>query len=510
MARARSYGSRGGDQASIKPRLCRGAGGGGALAGAAGVGAVADLVPVQAPLLAPGERAAAGGTGLLRADRLSSPGQRHAAQHAAAPQVDHHDAVWPAALQLHGQPVGGHRGRRRCGCRRARRASRCGRATGIPGGGADIRLTKVTTITAMPATISTPMITTDAFNQRTITASPCLTSPEPHPTIVAGPEAAGQRADRFLADAIGATVALARQVPDRRWRGLARRRAACATRPSRCAPARASVLQPPAPGAGHAAAAGDPVHRSCTRTRDLIVLDKPAGLVVHPAPGNEDGTLVNALLAHCGDTLPGIGGEKRPGIVHRLDKDTSGRDGGGQDRAGAGRAVGGVRRARPRPACTSRWSGAMPAPPRGTIEGAIGRDPRDRKRMAVVARGGKAALTHYRDGAELVPGGQPAAMQAGDRAHAPDPGASGAASGIRWWATRSICAGCRRRRRRRHRGARQALLDFPRQALHAARLGVHASAHRRAAAVRDAAAGRYAGAAGCLDVTATVHGCNHA
>ena len=57
---------------------------------------------------------------------------------------------------------------------------------------------------------------------------------------------------------------------------------------------------------------------------DLIVLDKPAGLVVHPAPGNEDGTLVNALLAHCGDTLPGIGGEKRPGIVHRLDKDTSG------------------------------------------------------------------------------------------------------------------------------------------------------------------------------------------
>ena len=54
------------------------------------------------------------------------------------------------------------------------------------------------------------------------------------------------------------------------------------------------------------------------------MLDKPAGLVVHPAPGNQDGTLVNALLAHCGDTLPGIGGERRPGIVHRLDKDTSG------------------------------------------------------------------------------------------------------------------------------------------------------------------------------------------
>ena len=57
---------------------------------------------------------------------------------------------------------------------------------------------------------------------------------------------------------------------------------------------------------------------------DLLVLNKPAGLVVHPAPGNPDSTLVNALLAHCGDSLSGIGGVRRPGIVHRLDKDTSG------------------------------------------------------------------------------------------------------------------------------------------------------------------------------------------
>ena len=57
---------------------------------------------------------------------------------------------------------------------------------------------------------------------------------------------------------------------------------------------------------------------------DLIVLDKPAGLVVHPAPGNQDGTLVNALLAHCGEQFTGIGDERRPGIVHRLDKETSG------------------------------------------------------------------------------------------------------------------------------------------------------------------------------------------
>ena len=58
--------------------------------------------------------------------------------------------------------------------------------------------------------------------------------------------------------------------------------------------------------------------------KDLIVIDKPAGLVVHPAAGNLDGTLVNALIAHCGEELIGIGGEARPGIVHRLDKDTSG------------------------------------------------------------------------------------------------------------------------------------------------------------------------------------------
>jgi 23S rRNA pseudouridine1911/1915/1917 synthase len=57
---------------------------------------------------------------------------------------------------------------------------------------------------------------------------------------------------------------------------------------------------------------------------DLIVIDKPAGLVVHPAAGHETGTLVNALIAHCGDSLSGVGGVRRPGIVHRLDKDTSG------------------------------------------------------------------------------------------------------------------------------------------------------------------------------------------
>ena len=128
--------------------------------------------------------------------------------------------------------------------------------------------------------------------------------------------------------------------------------------------------------------------------RDLLVLDKPAGLVVHPAPGNEDGTLVNALLSHCGDALA-IGGERRPGIVHRLDKDTSGvMVVAKTDLAMASLAEAFAARTLERSYLALCWG--IPSPSEGDIEGAIGRDPRDRKRMAVVLRGGKAALTHYR------------------------------------------------------------------------------------------------------------------
>jgi 23S rRNA pseudouridine1911/1915/1917 synthase len=127
---------------------------------------------------------------------------------------------------------------------------------------------------------------------------------------------------------------------------------------------------------------------------DLIVLDKPAGLVVHPAPGNADGTLVNALIAHCGDSLTGIGGEQRPGIVHRLDKDTSGVMVAAKTQfAHAALSAAFAARDLDREYLALCWG--VPNPPRGDIEAAIGRDPRDRKRMAVVARGGKSALTHY-------------------------------------------------------------------------------------------------------------------
>ena len=127
----------------------------------------------------------------------------------------------------------------------------------------------------------------------------------------------------------------------------------------------------------------------------LLVLDKPAGLVVHPAPGNPDGTLVNALIGHCGDSLTGIGGERRPGIVHRLDKDTSGvmvvaKTELAHTKLSAAFATRDLERSY-KALC---WG--VPSPAEGDIEGDIGRDPRERKRMAVVTKNGKHALTSYR------------------------------------------------------------------------------------------------------------------
>ncbi|MGE0724404.1 MAG: RluA family pseudouridine synthase [Alphaproteobacteria bacterium] len=126
----------------------------------------------------------------------------------------------------------------------------------------------------------------------------------------------------------------------------------------------------------------------------LIVIDKPAGMVVHPAPGNADRTLVNALLAHCGPTLTGIGGVRRPGIVHRIDKDTSGL----LVAAKSEPALAGLQRQFADHSVARRYQAVVwgvPDPPTGRIEGAIGRHPVDRKRMAIVRRGGRPAVTHY-------------------------------------------------------------------------------------------------------------------
>ena len=126
---------------------------------------------------------------------------------------------------------------------------------------------------------------------------------------------------------------------------------------------------------------------------DVIVVNKPTGLVVHPAPGHPDGTLVNALLHHCGDSLSGIGGEKRPGIVHRIDRDTS-----GLIIAAKNDAAHAALSAQLSDHTLSRTyeclvSGNMKQDS-GTVDAPIGRSSADRKKMAVVP-GGRRAVTHW-------------------------------------------------------------------------------------------------------------------
>jgi 23S rRNA pseudouridine1911/1915/1917 synthase len=126
----------------------------------------------------------------------------------------------------------------------------------------------------------------------------------------------------------------------------------------------------------------------------LIVIDKQSGLVVHPAAGNLDGTLVNALLHHCGGSLSGIGGVARPGIVHRIDKDTSGL----MIAAKTDRAHEGLARQFAAHSIDRRYKAIVsgrPKPEAGTVDAPLARSPSNRKKVAIVA-GGKRAVTHYK------------------------------------------------------------------------------------------------------------------
>ncbi|MBX9815701.1 MAG: pseudouridine synthase [Proteobacteria bacterium SG_bin5] len=126
----------------------------------------------------------------------------------------------------------------------------------------------------------------------------------------------------------------------------------------------------------------------------LIVVDKPAGLVVHPAAGNLDGTLVNALLHHCAGQLSGIGGVARPGIVHRIDKDTSGLI----VAAKHDRAHEGLARQFAAHSIDRRYKAIVqghPKPSEGRVDAPLARSPANRKKIAIVP-GGKRAVTHYR------------------------------------------------------------------------------------------------------------------
>lgn len=133
----------------------------------------------------------------------------------------------------------------------------------------------------------------------------------------------------------------------------------------------------------------------------LLVVNKPAGMVVHPAPGHSRGTLVNAILAHCGDQLTGVGGVQRPGIVHRLDKDTTGAMVVAKTESALHHLQGQIRTKTAQRDYLGMVFGAPRLPDGqvwGSVDAPIGRHPKERKKMAVVPveKGGRRAVTHWR------------------------------------------------------------------------------------------------------------------
>jgi 23S rRNA pseudouridine1911/1915/1917 synthase len=142
----------------------------------------------------------------------------------------------------------------------------------------------------------------------------------------------------------------------------------------------------------------------------LIVIDKPAGMSAHPAPGSPAGTLVNALIHHCGASLSGIGGVARPGIVHRLDKNTSGVMVAAKTDI-AHRGLSALFAAHDIERLYIALTRGAPSPPKGTIATRLGRSQRDRKKIAVLRAGGREAITHYEVQAAFGPAAKPLAAR---------------------------------------------------------------------------------------------------
>lgn len=209
-------------------------------------------------------------------------------------------------------------------------------------------------------------------------------------------EAAGVRLDAWLA---GAVADLGRNRAKRLIQdghvAIGGRTVVEPKRPVKPGEAIVVNLPPPAPPAPVAEAIPfDIVHEDDA----LIVIDKPAGLVVHPAAGNQTGTLVNALIAHCGASLSGIGGVARPGIVHRLDKDTTGLMVVAKtDRAHKRLAAQFADHGRSGPLERGYLALVWGAPNRaeGTLDAPIGRSTRNREKMEIKRTGGREAITHY-------------------------------------------------------------------------------------------------------------------
>jgi 23S rRNA pseudouridine1911/1915/1917 synthase len=207
---------------------------------------------------------------------------------------------------------------------------------------------------------------------------------------------AGRRLDRVLADCVGhvSRTQLSRHIAE----GAVTLNGAAASPSQKVRPGDVVVWKPPPTREVELVAQDIPL-RVLFEDAHLVVIDKPPGLVVHPAAGHEDGTLVNALLAHCQD-LRGIGGELRPGIVHRIDKDTSGllvvaKDDATMNALGADFKVHHIKRV------YEALVVGRPVHPAGTIDTLHGRDPRDRKKFSIRVRTGKRAVTHWRVVEEL-------------------------------------------------------------------------------------------------------------
>lgn len=209
--------------------------------------------------------------------------------------------------------------------------------------------------------------------------------------VAVGPDQAGERIDKVLAQGVA---------------DLSRARIQALMADGRVAFAGAPVVDPSAKAqagdyeiAVPPPAPAEPQPEAIALTvlfedAHLIVVDKPAGMAVHPAPGSETGTLVNALLHHCGAGLSGIGGVARPGIVHRIDKETSGIVVAAKSDA-AHQGLSALFAAHDIDRVYVAFVRGAPHPTRGTIEARIARSTHDRKKMAIVKTGGREATTHY-------------------------------------------------------------------------------------------------------------------
>ena len=203
-------------------------------------------------------------------------------------------------------------------------------------------------------------------------------------------ETEGQRLDVFLAEATGITRSAAQRLLEE---GQVRRNGKPAKKNEKTVPGDTIEVELPE------AAPVDIVPKDipltiCYEDDDVLVIDKPKGLVVHPAAGHWDDTLVNALMFHRGDALSGINGELRPGIVHRIDKDTSGLLVVAKNDLAHNMLASQLKDHTLARTYECIVKGNMPADS-GTVNAPIGRHPTDRKKMTVTDRGGKEAVTHW-------------------------------------------------------------------------------------------------------------------